>query len=60
MKKCTVCGIRSAVVPDRSRPGRPIKRVCKECHAERLREDLTLVLEGMARAIKDVEVPHAD
>lgn len=39
MKKCEICGINKAEVPDRDRPGRPIKRICRTCHAERLRKD---------------------
>lgn len=39
-RKCIVCGKNPAAVPDRNRPGRPIKRVCLQCHARRLREDL--------------------
>lgn len=40
MKRCCVCHKRPAAVPDRTRQGRPIKRVCEECHRERLRGDL--------------------
>jgi len=40
MKKlCEICGKREAAVPDRNRMGRPIKRICIECNAERLRGD---------------------
>lgn len=38
--KCVVCHEREAQVPDRERMGRPVKRVCRECHTERLRGDL--------------------
>jgi len=41
MKKlCVVCGKNEAMVPDRNRPGRPIKRVCRQCHGARLADDL--------------------
>lgn len=42
---CVVCGRRPAEVPDRERVGRPIKRVCQECHVARLREDLARIVE---------------
>lgn len=44
MTVCVVCKQRPAAVPDRERMGRPIKRVCRECHAARLRGDLQEVL----------------
>lgn len=43
--KCILCHEREATVPDRDRPGRPIKRVCRECHVKRLQDDLRRVLE---------------
>jgi hypothetical protein len=43
MKVCVVCHVRPAAVPDRNRPDRTIKRVCKACHAERLRDDLGVI-----------------
>ena len=41
---CIVCRQRPAAVPDRERMGRPILRVCRECHAERLGGDLRRIL----------------
>lgn len=38
-KLCIVCGARPPEVPDRERMGRPIKRVCLECHRARLAGD---------------------
>ncbi len=38
-KMCIVCHVNLAELPDRNRMGRPVKRVCKECHAERLKQD---------------------
>ena len=43
--KCIVCNARPAELPDRNRMGRPIKRVCFECHSARLRGDLKYLLE---------------
>lgn len=43
-KLCEKCGERPATVPDRNRMGRPINRVCSECHAGFLREDLLRVM----------------
>ncbi len=40
MKKCIVCGENPAEVPDRAQMGRPINRVCRECHVKRLHYDL--------------------
>ena len=45
MSLCVVCHTRKAEVPDRERMGRPVKRVCRECHAERLRGDVERILE---------------
>lgn len=42
--KCIVCKQREATVPDRERMGRPIKRLCTECHGNRLRGDITKIL----------------
>jgi hypothetical protein len=44
-KLCELCHARRAAIPDRNRMGRPIKRICRECHAVRLRADLLKVLE---------------
>jgi hypothetical protein len=41
---CTVCREREAVLPDRNREPSQIRRICRECHAERLRGDLRHVL----------------
>lgn len=43
-RPCRICRERPAEVPDRNVQGRPIKRVCRQCHAERLRGDLVLAL----------------
>lgn len=47
--KCIVCRTRPAQVPDRERLGRPIKRVCRECHAARLRGDAKKVADFYAK-----------
>lgn len=51
-RMCIVCHKRPPAVPDRNVMGRPIKRVCLECHGERLRGDLAL---GMSRILKERE-----
>lgn len=43
-KLCIMCHERKATVPDRERMGRPINRVCSQCHAERLRGDFERIL----------------
>ena len=42
-KLCLLCKKNHAQVPDRNMMGRPIKRLCRECHRERLREDLEYI-----------------
>lgn len=44
MKLCILCRTRPAAVPDRESMGRPIKKVCVECHGERLQGDLEKIL----------------
>ena len=39
-KKCVICGERPATVPDRERMGRPINRLCTDCHGARLVGDM--------------------
>lgn len=41
---CIVCREREAAVPDRNAGGRPTRKVCLECHADRLRGDIVQVL----------------
>lgn len=53
MKKCSICHIRPAEVPDRNIQGRPIKRICKQCHIERLKGDLGRILGNYDRNKKD-------
>lgn len=50
-KKCELCGIHPAAVPDRERMGRPINRVCRECHRRRLQGDFRRILEARARQL---------
>ena len=45
-RMCIVCHKRPPAVPDRNVMGRPIKRVCLECHGEHLRMDL---MRGLAQ-----------
>ena len=43
-KMCEICHKNPATVPDRERMGRPINRICLECHAKRLKTDMALAL----------------
>ncbi len=52
---CVVCHQRPAAVPDRNRMGRPINRVCRECHRDRLAGDALDVL----KTLKQESLPHA-
>jgi len=45
MAVCIVCKSRPAAVPDRNRMGKPTKRVCRECHRERLAGDIAKIIE---------------
>ena len=45
-KLCIRCHSRPAVVPDRERTGRPIARICRECHAQRLVMDMLRIVES--------------
>ena len=48
-KKCSICRIWPAELPDRERGGRPIKRICFECHKERLMGDVRAILYNKQR-----------
>lgn len=57
---CIVCQQRPREVPDRNcSPGRPIKRVCRQCHMKRIKTDLTRILDLAAECdrIKKLETP---
>jgi len=62
MKLCEKCGKNPATLPDRNRMGRPIKRICSECHSELLRGDLERVLTNMKKVMqeKTPEQTHSD
>lgn len=56
INKCIVCHERPAAVPDRNVMGRPIKRVCLECHRERLQSDFQPLLDALERkGIKQID-----
>lgn len=56
MRKCIVCHERPPEVPDREQMGRPIKRVCRECHGARLRSDFQPLLDALERkGIKQID-----
>ena len=44
VKLCELCRKNPAAVPDRNRMGRPIKRICRACHADRLTGDLREIM----------------
>lgn len=43
-KLCVVCQKNKPRVPDINIQGRPIKRVCLDCHGRRLQGDLSIIL----------------
>ena len=62
MSKCIRCHAREAVLPDRYSMS-PRKKICRECHADRLKGDLKVILraatgkgsdERAKRACKDL------
>lgn len=52
MKMCKLCGKNPEAVPDRDTPSLA-KRVCSECHANRIRDDMVKILELRDRARND-------
>jgi hypothetical protein len=54
--KCIICGKREATVPDRNQMSRK-KRLCSQCHSDRLRTDLTNILNGWKRKEEENIVP---
>jgi hypothetical protein len=54
-KLCEICDERPAAVPDRERMGRPIKRVCRECHAQRLAGDMREIMRLRKKRAKQSE-----
>jgi hypothetical protein len=52
---CIICREKPAEVPDRNQMGRPIKRVCRECHAARLRGDLKRIMDARERAKRNAD-----
>jgi cytochrome c553 len=48
MAKCIVCHERPAEVPDRNSMS-PRKKLCSQCHGERLRGDLKRIVEFEAQ-----------
>jgi len=53
---CEICGQRPATVPDRDRPGRPVNRVCSECHRSRLAEDMKIVMAAAAKQARTLGI----
>jgi len=53
MKLCELCRQNPAELPDRNRMGRPIKRVCFSCHADRLRGDLRAIMNRREKEMND-------
>ena len=57
VRKCILCRERPAEVPDREQMGRLIKRVCRQCHGERLRGDLVEVLKVQTTVVEEIDLP---
>ncbi len=52
MKLCERCHKNKATIPDRNKVGRPINRICKDCHIKELQGDLTLILNRLDDAVQ--------
>ena len=48
---CILCRRNKATVPDRSRPGRPVARLCVECHRDRLARDMLEVVKAARKEV---------
>lgn len=49
VKQCIRCGIKKAELPLRGVMGRPLKRICRECHREELRKDFLTIVKKPGR-----------
>lgn len=52
-KLCELCHKNYATLPDRERGGSPVKRICSDCHAERLRGDMACILNASRKRQHD-------
>lgn len=52
MSECILCKENKATIPDRNRMGRPIARLCTQCHAARLIGDLEYIIKCRERALQ--------
>ena len=50
MSLCRQCKTNKAVFPDRNAMGRPLKRICRDCHRKDLLNDLQHILDDYDRA----------
>lgn len=50
--KCKICYKREAEVKDRNNPGDERKTICRDCHAQRLLSDMTMILDFWVRRKK--------
>ena len=55
-RKGDVCKENDAAVPDRNRTGKPIKRICRQCHMARLQGDLQAIMNWRRR--RNPEAPR--
>lgn len=49
MKLCIMCNKNKATIPDRNVQGRPIKKICNSCHAQRLSNDIKGIIQHVKR-----------
>ena len=47
--KCIICGKKEATIPDRNEYPSRRKKICVDCHSDRLRHDFIDVLEAEKR-----------
>ena len=57
MRKCKICSINEATVPDRNKPWSRRLSICSECHMNRLRGDLAYIMavESKRQASREID-----
>lgn len=60
IKLCVLCGVRPREVPDRERMGRPIKRVCRQCHGQRLIGDVRKIMKADLEGYPGIDAMDGD
>ena len=54
-KLCEICLKNLATVPDRNVGGRPINRICRVCHCERIKNDFDRIFAKVEKRRQELE-----